>query len=69
MKNFVVGDKSKALCSCCGLVSTTFENRGFLLEESKKVVPNILVGVCDNCNQTVSIPHQSTPMIQKVMNS
>lgn len=69
MKKLVVGDKSKALCSCCGLVNTTFQNRDFALEESKKVVPNILVGVCDKCNQTVSIPHQSTPIIQKVLNS
>lgn len=69
MKKYNAGDKSKALCPECGLVNTTFQYRDLTLEQSKKTVPNILVGVCDSCDSTVSTPAQSTPMIHQVINS
>lgn len=69
MKKYNVGDKSKAICPECGLVDTTFQYRNLTLEQSKKTVSNILVGVCDSCDKTVSTPAQSTPMIHQVINS
>jgi len=66
MKFYIEGDKSKAICPHCGLVSTTFQYRDLTLKESNKVVKNILVGVCDDCNTTVSTPAQSTAEINRV---
>lgn len=66
MKFYIQGDKSKAICPHCGLVSTTFSYRDLTLKESNKVVKNILVGVCDNCDATVSTPAQSTAEINRV---
>lgn len=66
MKIYFSGDKSKAICPCCGLVDTTFKYRDVFLTETKKTVEKILVGVCDKCNQTVSTPAQSTPAIKAV---
>lgn len=43
---FKAGDKSKAICDKCGLVSTTF-----------KIIEGVLYGVCDKCNKKVSIPN------------
>lgn len=64
MKSYVKGDKSKAVCPQCGLVSTTFQYRDLTLKDSSKVVENVLVGVCDNCDMTVSTPGQSTAEIK-----
>ena len=69
MKKYNAGDKSKAICPECGLVETTFEYRDIFLEQHRKTVPNILVGVCDKCHQTVSTPAQSTPMIHQGIHS
>lgn len=69
MKVYFPGDKSKAMCACCGLVDTTFLYRDVLLKESQRTVKNILVGVCDQCGATVSTPAQSTPAIKEVRES
>ncbi|CAG9409839.1 hypothetical protein [Providencia alcalifaciens] len=65
MKLYIQGDKSKAICQDCGLVTTTFDYRNLEIKESSKIVKNILVGVCDCCGRTVSTPAQSTPEIKK----
>jgi hypothetical protein len=65
MKLYIQGDKSKAICQDCGLVTTTFDYRNLEIKETSKIVKNILVGVCDCCGRTVSTPAQSTPEIKK----
>lgn len=65
MKMYFQGEKSRAICPHCGLVSTTFEYRDVFLEKTKKTVKSILVGVCDKCGQVVSTPAQSTPAIKE----
>lgn len=58
------GDRSKAICHQCDrMVETEFRYRDVFLEKTKVTVANVLVGVCRTCDQTVSIPHQSTPRL------
>ena len=48
---FQEGSKSKAICpECQEIVNTTFAYND----------DKLLVGVCDQCGDIVSIPHQST---------
>lgn len=58
------GEKSRAICHHCGLVQTTFRHRDVRVEG---VNVHILTGVCDKCNQVVSIPAQATPTIKKAL--
>lgn len=63
-----VNDKGQAICeSCEQVVSTTYQIRDVPLSDSKIIVPNLLVGVCDICYDTVSIPAQNTPKIKAVI--
>ena len=65
MKFYIQGDKSRALCEQCGLVGTTFLYRDIFLEQSRRTVKDVLVGVCDQCSCIVSTPAQSTPAIRE----
>ncbi len=66
MKLYKVGEKSKAICGACRqLRPTTFQGREVPLSSGKGMVPNVLVAVCDHCDDIVSIPHQSVPRIQE----
>jgi hypothetical protein len=59
-----VGQKSKAICSNCGgLKSTTFMKRDVPLSSGKGQVSNILVGVCDGCDQVISTTQEAAPQI------
>lgn len=60
-------DKSKAVCNDCGFVDTTFKYRSLPLLDAKKGISGLLVGVCDVCNQTVSIPSCATPRIRQAI--
>lgn len=60
------GEHSEALCATCkGWRATTFQYRPFLLEKSKVVVPDVLVGVCGACDETIDLPHQSMPKLKE----
>ncbi len=64
MKIFQEGDKSKAFCThCANAMGTTFVRRDVPFSDGKGLAKNILVGTCDTCGMTVSIPAQSTPAI------
>lgn len=66
MKLYKVGEKSKAICQRCGEIRpTTFMERTVSLSSGKGSVSDVLVAVCDACKDIVSIPQQSTPMIQE----
>lgn len=66
MKIFVEGDKSRAVCNHCGdMVRTTFVRRDVPFSDGSGLARNILVGACDACGHTVSIPAQSTPAISR----
>lgn len=60
------GDRSRAICEDCGKgVETHFEYRTFPLLEPKADVPDVLVGVCAECDRTVAVPYQSTPKLNE----
>lgn len=66
MKIFKVGDKQKAVCeSCQSVTNVTFVLRNVPFSDGSGIVRNVLVGVCDSCDESVVIPHQSTPAIKK----
>lgn len=66
MKFFKEGDHGKALCDRCGSIArTTFARRDVPFSDGRGMVRNLLVGVCDGCGETVSIPAQSTPAIAR----
>lgn len=58
------GDKSKGPCEKCRkLVNTTFLYAP--LKHNGLVIPDILQGFCDECGESVSIPHQSSFKIRE----
>lgn len=60
------GDPLEAICERCGdLVEGTYQYRPFPLEQTGVVVPNVLVGVCGRCGETISLPAQSTPRLKE----
>lgn len=68
MKLYKVGEKSKALCEQCEKIrSTTFRERTIPLSSGKGSVEDVLVAVCDGCDNIVGIPQQSAPRIQEAI--
>ncbi|KRA65264.1 hypothetical protein [Rhizobium sp. Root651] len=66
MKLYQPGDTSRAICPHCGkLVSTTFAYRDVPFEGGSGVVKGILAAVCDECQNVIAIPAQSTPAIRR----
>lgn len=66
-KVYALGEKSKAVCEKCGLVETTFLKKDVPVDDSKVVVQNLLVAVCDQCNEVVGIPMQSVDQIAEAL--
>lgn len=63
-----VGEESEALCPTCkDWRTTTFRLRPFALEKTGIVVPALLVGVCNECDTTADIPHQSVVQIKAAL--
>lgn len=59
------GDTGEAICSECEeRVPIHYEYRTFHLDETDVDVENVLVGVCDQCDETVTVPAQSTPKLK-----
>lgn len=60
------GYRRKAICPACERrVNTHYEYRTVHLEQTGVDVENVLVGVCDVCDRTVSIPAQSMPKLKE----
>lgn len=60
------GDRLEAICERCGdLVEGTYQYRSVPLHKTGVTVPNVLVGVCDVCEEIISIPSQSTPRLKE----
>ena len=61
-----VDDKGQAACDDCkAFVKTTYLLKNVPFSDNSGIVKNVLVGVCDQCNSVVSLPHQSTPLVKK----
>jgi hypothetical protein len=64
MKFFKVGESQKAACEICkSFQNSTFRIRDVALSDGG-IVQNILVGVCDECDNVNILPHQSTQLIK-----
>ncbi len=60
------GDRSQAICPICkSLQDTEYQYRSVFLEKSKIHVHHVLVGICLQCETSVSLPAQSTPRIKE----
>jgi len=61
-------DKSTAACQTCQeFVDVTFQLRDVPLSDGSDIVQDVLVGVCDICNDVCVLPHQSVPKVTKTM--
>lgn len=59
------GDKGSALCPHCEeRVLIRYEYRTFHLNESGVDVENVLLGVCEQCDETVTVPAQSSAKLK-----
>lgn len=67
MTDFKPGDIKSTLCYRDGRVSASFQYRDVPVSNSHCVVKNILVGVCDTCQDVIIIPAQSTPVIKQAI--
>ena len=66
MKIIKVGDKGKAACDkCAAFVSVTYGLRDVPFNDGSGTVNNVLVGVCDQCDNVCTLPHQSTPAVKR----
>jgi len=66
MKIVKVGDTQKAAChQCRRFEDVTYKLRDVPFSDGKGVVKNVLVGVCDCCDSVAVLPHQSTPVVRK----
>ena len=64
MKMKAVGDKRTIICNNCGLSSVTYRVRDISFNDDSTTVNNILVGICDQCDEIVSLPKQSVPEVK-----
>ncbi|HEX9709968.1 MAG TPA: hypothetical protein VGB42_08410 [Candidatus Thermoplasmatota archaeon] len=68
MKIWKDGDESRAICPTCerrtGIV---FRRRSVELEGPDVRVPDVLVGVCRDCQGVAMIPEQSTPRLRSAI--
>ncbi len=59
------GDTSRAICGTCKKIqATTMQVRDVPTDrDPSDIVRDVMVGVCDGCNEIVSMPHQSAPRL------
>lgn len=70
MKVYKLGEKSRMLCPVCRqLRTTTFRERDVPLSSGEGIVRDVLVGVCDHCDEVVSLPLQSVPRVKETIQS
>ena len=68
MKLLQLGGQQKAACEeCKAFVNATFKIRDVDLSDKSATVKDVLVGVCDNCNSVIILPHQSAGLVKKTI--
>lgn len=67
-QKYALENKSKAICeNCKSIVGTTFKLRDVALSDGSEVIKDLVVGVCDNCDETVSVPSTQTAKIKAAL--
>lgn len=65
------GDKGQSLCeNCRKLVPYTYKLRDVPYGDNghdEGIIFNLLVGVCDECDEMILIPHQSSPQVAEAL--
>jgi len=65
MRILRAGDRGKAVSPERGLVPIVYEYRTVHLQQSGVDVPNVLVGVCPDTGEVLTIPAQSAPKLKE----
>jgi hypothetical protein len=61
------GDVASATCGVCGkTVHERYETRDVRMSGTRVTFSNILVGVCSECDSTISLPRQSIAQIREL---
>lgn len=68
MKIVKEGDSRQVICPDCGLCEATYTLRDVDFSDKSGTVKNILAAVCNQCDQVVAIPSQSTAKIKAQYN-
>ena len=63
MNIFNEGHVERAVCDVDGVVTATFRYRDVPFSDGSGVVRDLLVGVCDVCNEVILSPPQSLKAI------
>jgi hypothetical protein len=65
-REFQEGEKARAACETCRVVSDmTFRRRDVVFSDGSGVVPDLLAGVCDTCDEVICIPASSTEDVRR----
>jgi hypothetical protein len=59
MRIFHEGHVERAVCDVDGVVTVTFRYRDVSFSDGSGVVRDLLVGVCDTCDEVILSPPQS----------
>ncbi|MBE9485966.1 MAG: hypothetical protein IMY82_02205 [Chloroflexi bacterium] len=63
-----VGDQEKAACEkCAAFVTVIYQLRDVPFSDGSGLVKQVLVGVCEQCDQVCVLPQQSTPAVKCVL--
>jgi len=63
MKIYIEGEKTRAICPTChDICSVTFKYKAYVTEHGD-LIPDVLQGFCDKCEQRLLLPPQSAPKI------
>ncbi len=63
-----VGDREQAACTRCkAFVDVTYQLRDVPFSDGGGLVNQVLVGVCEQCDQVCVLPQQSTPAVKRAL--
>ncbi|MEN8216888.1 MAG: hypothetical protein ABFS56_11060 [Pseudomonadota bacterium] len=63
-----VGDQEKVACDkCAAFVTVTYKLRDVPFSDGSSIVKQVLVGVCEQCDNVCVLPHQSTPLVKQAL--
>jgi hypothetical protein len=66
MRLYQDGERSAGICERCrSKVTTRMVYRDYVPTGWDRLVPDVLVAVCDQCGQVVSVPQQSMPRVNE----